>query len=127
MARFRLAALARLDVVGILAASLERWGVDGQARYAALLASAMTAVAKAPERATTRDRAEIRPGVRSFHTRHARGKHGVAAPVHVLYYRVARPDLIEIVRVLHERMEPSRRFAEPRRRTRKPAPPARHR
>jgi toxin ParE1/3/4 len=28
--------------------------------------------------------------------------------VHVLYYRVLAPGLIEIVRVLHERMEPSR-------------------
>jgi len=28
--------------------------------------------------------------------------------VHVLYYRTAAPGLIEIVRVLHERMEPSR-------------------
>jgi plasmid stabilization system protein ParE len=30
----------------------------------------------------------------------------------VLYYRVVTPDLIEIVRVLHERMEPSRHLSE---------------
>ncbi len=30
--------------------------------------------------------------------------------VHVLFYRVVRPGLAEIVRVLHERMEPSRHF-----------------
>jgi toxin ParE1/3/4 len=28
--------------------------------------------------------------------------------VHVVFYRVAHPDLIEVIRVLHERMEPSR-------------------
>jgi plasmid stabilization system protein ParE len=28
--------------------------------------------------------------------------------VHVLYFRVIQPDLVEIVRVLHERMEPGR-------------------
>lgn len=32
----------------------------------------------------------------------------VKRPVHVLYYRIVAPGLIEIVRVLHERMEPSR-------------------
>jgi toxin ParE1/3/4 len=36
----------------------------------------------------------------------------VRGPVHVLYYRVVRPDLVEIVRVLHERMEPSRHIGE---------------
>jgi toxin ParE1/3/4 len=32
----------------------------------------------------------------------------VRRPAHVLYYRALTPDLIEIVRVLHERMDPSR-------------------
>jgi len=32
----------------------------------------------------------------------------VAAPVHIVFYRVAGPDLIEVTRVLHERMELSR-------------------
>lgn len=32
----------------------------------------------------------------------------VKRPIHVLYYRVAQKGVIEIVRVLHERMEPSR-------------------
>jgi plasmid stabilization system protein ParE len=30
----------------------------------------------------------------------------------VLYYRAVAPGLIEIVRVLHERMEPSRQLSE---------------
>jgi hypothetical protein len=37
----------------------------------------------------------------------------VRRPVHVLFYRVVRPGLVEIVRVLHERMEPSRHCGEP--------------
>ena len=36
----------------------------------------------------------------------------VRRPVHVLYYRVAKKGVIEIVRVLHERMEPSRHLDE---------------
>jgi len=36
----------------------------------------------------------------------------VRRPVHVLYYRIAQKGVIEIVRVLHERMEPSRHLDE---------------
>ena len=49
-------------------------------------------------------------GIRSFHLRHARAGKAeaqVRKPVHVIYYRAVRPGLLEIVRVLHERMEPS--------------------
>ena len=55
--------------------------------------------------------AELMLGVRSLHIRHVRGGDPdgkVRRPVHVLYYRVAGPGVIEILRVLHERMEPSR-------------------
>jgi toxin ParE1/3/4 len=110
MARFRLSLLARADVAQILAVSVERWGIEGKRRYAAILAAGMRKVAAEPEGPTTRDRVELARGIRSFHLRHARsGKIGaqVRGPVHVLYYRVARPGLVEIVRVLHERMEPS--------------------
>jgi toxin ParE1/3/4 len=52
-------------------------------------------------------------GMRSFHIRNARvndPKTRVKRPVHILYYCVIEPRLIEIVRVLHERMEPRRHF-----------------
>jgi toxin ParE1/3/4 len=114
MARFRLSRQAKADLTHILATSAERWGVEGRHRYAALVAAAMRKVAADPEGPTTRDRAELAPGVRSFNTRHVRvddPKAKVRRPVHVLYYRVSAPDLIEIVRVLHERMEPSRRVS----------------
>ncbi len=54
---------------------------------------------------------DVLPGIRSFHIRHVAGadpRPQVRNPVHVLYYRTIGPELIEIVRVLHERMEPGR-------------------
>ena len=57
------------------------------------------------------DRPEVAPGLRSFHIRHSREESReapVAKPVHVIFYRVAEPGMVEIVRVLHERMEPER-------------------
>jgi toxin ParE1/3/4 len=115
MPSFRLSRLAEADLVGILAASSRQWGADGRSRYAALLAAAMRKIATEPEGPTTRRRDELRPGIRSFHLRHARGADPagrVRRPAHVLYYRAVAPGLIEIVRVLHERMEPSQQLSE---------------
>jgi toxin ParE1/3/4 len=70
----------------------------------------MRRVATDPQGRTTRDRADLLPGLRSFHIRHAGANDPgakVKRPVHILYYRMLQPGLIEIVRVLHERMEPS--------------------
>ena len=69
----------------------------------------MRRVASQPADPATADRGELLAGVRSFHIRHSRGESRempVASPVHMLFYRVAEPDVVEILRVLHERMEP---------------------
>ena len=111
MARFRLSRPAQADLAHILATSAERWGTEGRRRYAALLAAAMRRVASDPNGPSTRSRPDLLPTARSFHLRHARPDNPAArvkSPTHILYYRVVSPDLIEIVRVLHERMEPSR-------------------
>lgn len=115
MARFRLARPAQIDLANILSTSGERWGVEGQQRYAAVLAAALRQVAAEPDGPLTRKRSDLRSGIRSFHVQHARrSAEGakVKRPVHVLYYRVAQEAVIEIVRVLHERMEPSRHLDE---------------
>jgi toxin ParE1/3/4 len=116
MARFRLARPAQNDLANILATSAERWGIEGRQRYAAVLVAAMRQVAAEPEGPLTKKRPELRSGLRSFHIRYARSTPataGVRRPVHVIYYRVAREGVIEIVRVLHEKMEPSRHLDEP--------------
>ena len=111
MARFRLSLLARADLAQILATSAERWGIEGRRRYAAVLAAGMRKVAAEPEGPATRERVELSRGIRSFHLRNAsadKTQAQVRRPVQVLYYRVVRLGIVEIVRVLHERMEPSR-------------------
>ena len=113
MARLRLSRPARIDVARIFAESAKRWGVEPGRRYAATLAAALHQVAEDPLGRVTRGRPELFPGIRSFHLRHARVDDRVSRvrrPVHVVYYRVIWPGLIEIIRVLHERMEPSRQI-----------------
>ena len=115
MARFRLARPAQIDLANILATSAERWGAEGRQRYAAVLAAAMRQVADEPEGPLTKKRPELRSGIRSFHVRYARRSADAAKvrrPVHVLYNRVAQEGVIEIVRVLHEKMDPSRHLDE---------------
>ena len=115
MARFRLARPAQIDLANILATSAERWGTDGRQRYAAVLADAMRQVAAEPNGPLTKKRPDLRGGIRSFHVRYARRSADTAkvrSPVHVLYYRIAQEGVIEIIRVLHERMDPSRHLDE---------------
>jgi toxin ParE1/3/4 len=111
MARFRLSRPAQTDLARILATSLDRWGGAGQRRYATILTTAMRVVANEPQGFVTRDRAGLQSGLRSFHLRHVRAddpRVTVRRPVHVIYYRAIKPGLVEIVRILHERMEPGR-------------------
>jgi len=115
MSGFRLARPAQIDLVNILSTSAERWAAEGRQRYAAVLIAAMRQVAAEPDGPLTRKRPDLRSGIRSFHVRYARrSPEGatVRKVVHVLYYRVAEESVIEIIRVLHERMEPSRHLDE---------------
>lgn len=73
----------------------------------------MRRVASDPEAAVSQNRSDMLPGLRSFHLRHTRGEDREAKvnrPAHILYYRSIRPGLVEIVRVLHERMDPRRQL-----------------
>jgi toxin ParE1/3/4 len=111
VARFRLTRSAEADLARILAVSAERWGSDGRQRYEALLFNAIEQLAAQPEGPLTRKRNDVGSRVRSFHVRHTRRERRgerISQPVHVIYYRARRGGIIEIVRILHERMEPRR-------------------
>ena len=111
MVSYRLSRPAQADVMRILATSNARWGIEARRRYAATLATAMRYVAADPEAAISHDRGDMLRGLRSLHPRHARGEgteNRVSRPVHILYCRSIRPGLVEIVRILHERMDPRR-------------------
>jgi toxin ParE1/3/4 len=111
VARYRLSDPAKADIASVLRSSERLHGIEARIRYRALLAAAMRRIAAAPLGASTVDRGELFAGVRSFHIRHSRNESReapVGDPVHVIFFRPLGPGLIEIVRVLHERMEPSR-------------------
>jgi len=113
VARFRLSAPARADLATILESSARRRGEKGRRRYARLLSTAMRTVARDPESPLSQERDDLQSGIRGFHVRHARSasKSGVRLTVHVIFYRIAEPGVVEILRVLHEHMDPGLRLA----------------
>lgn len=114
MARYRLSAPAKADIAAILRTNEERHGKQARIRYRARLTAAMRRVAADPRGHSTADRTELFPGIRSFHIRHSRDESReapVANPAHAIYYRVLQPGVVEVVRVLHDRMEPGRHIA----------------
>jgi toxin ParE1/3/4 len=116
MARYRLSEPAKADIAAILQRSEKVHGKEARIRYRACLTAAMRRVAADPEGHSTVARAELDPGIRSFHIRHSRDasrEAPVTNPVHVLFYRVVQPGTVEIVRVLQERMEPRRHIGSP--------------
>src|SRR5262245_54205699 len=115
MARYRLTASAKADIASTLLRSEEIHGKQARIRYRALLMAALHHVAANPGGPMTSDRTELGSGVHSFHTRHSRRQSRearVASSVHVVIYRALRPGVVEIVRVLHERMEASQHIVQ---------------
>ncbi len=96
MARPRLTRAARRDLLEIGRYTRERWGDDQCRRYLTQLDQRFRSLAKAPTSGRTCD--EIKAGYWRYHE----GRH-------VIFYKIAGKTL-EIVRILHERMLPSRRL-----------------
>jgi toxin ParE1/3/4 len=111
VARFRLSEPAKTDIAAVLRTSETMHGAEARLRYRTLLTAAMRRIAADPQGPLSVDRGELFAGVRSYHIRHSRSDSlaaPVGDPVHVIFYRAGEPGVIEIVRVLHERMLPSR-------------------
>jgi toxin ParE1/3/4 len=73
-----------------------------------MLVDAVKRSSTEPEGPTTRARTELAPALRSLHLQHSRARgpqFKVKSPPHILYYHVITPDVVEIVRMLHEHMD----------------------
>jgi toxin ParE1/3/4 len=126
MARHRLSDPAKADIASVLRASDTMHGREARIHYRGLLTAALRHIVADPMGLSTIDRSELFAGLRSLHIRHGRTESLEASarhPVHVIFYRAVEPDLIEIVRVLHERMEPSRHIGSESAELDKPAEP----
>jgi toxin ParE1/3/4 len=96
LARFTLSPKAQRDLEEIWDFSTERWGEAQAETYVRSIRAAIETVAADPRRGRPCD--EVRPGYRKL---------GVGS--HLLFYRQADAG-IEIIRILHQRMDAVRRL-----------------
>lgn len=99
MPGFVLTNKAKADLKTIARYTENQWGREQRNRYLALLDSSFHDLAAAPFKG--RDCSEIRAGYR---------KYGVGR--HIIFYRQTAPDLVEVVRILHDRMDVPRRLSD---------------
>ncbi|MHB0773085.1 type II toxin-antitoxin system RelE/ParE family toxin [Bradyrhizobium sp. 1.29L] len=98
--RIRLGGAAELDFANILKWTTENFGPRQSRIYRDTLVQAIAELANGPDVAGARARDEI---MRNLHTLHV-ARHGRRGS-HILMYRVATKTTIEIVRILHDRMD----------------------
>ena len=94
MSRYRLTAAAQRDLSSIWDFTEERWDVRQAETYVTEIRAAIERIADDPRRGRACD--EIREGYRRY---------GIGS--HVLFYR-QRPDGVDVIRMLHQRMDPTR-------------------
>lgn len=98
--RVRLGAAAEVDFANILRWTAENFGARQSRVYRGTLVQTIVDLAGGPDVAGSRARDEIMAGLRTLHVAR-RGRRGS----HFLMYRVAPKNTIEVVRILHERMD----------------------
>ncbi len=98
--RVRLCAAAELDFANILGWTAENFGARQARVYRDMLVLAIGELANGPDLPGSKARDEIMPGLRTLHIA-GRGRRGS----HFLMYRAAPERTIEIVRILHDRID----------------------
>ena len=92
--------LADADLIGIYIYTYETWGESQAVRYSDALKAAIYRLAEEPRLPGTLDRSGLYPGCRSYLVKR-----------HLILYRVVE-DSLEVVRILHGRMDIPSRIAE---------------
>jgi len=110
MAKYRIAHTAVSDIEDVLRYSQVQFGARARVRYQELIRTAIEDLAVTPTRVGSSPRDEISPGLRSFHLTYVRERAAtttgtVQRPRHIVFYRLADDQVIEIVRILHDAME----------------------
>lgn len=98
--RVRLGAAAEVDFANILKWTTENFGARQSRVYRDSLVQAIGELADGPNAVGSKTRNDIMAGLRTLHVAR-RGRRGS----HFLMYRAAPNSTIEIVRILHDRMD----------------------
>jgi toxin ParE1/3/4 len=101
--KIRLGEEAEKDFAQILKYTHDTFGARQVAAYRATLIDALAELASGPDALGSVARDEILPNLRKLHVAR-RGRHGR----HFILYRAASGSIIEVIRILHDRMDLAR-------------------
>ncbi len=101
--RIRLSGAAERDYREILETTLERFGERQLETYRVTLIEALAALEAGPDISGSKAREEILPDLRTLHVAR-KGRRGS----HLILYRAAPGNIVEVSRILHERMDLAR-------------------
>ena len=96
------------DTDNILQTTFLRWGNDAKNRYTQLIKRAYRILEFNPYAIGTKNIDEFPSSLRRFPLRNLnqnKSLNRVKNPPHVIYYRIYDPTHVEILRILHERMD----------------------
>ena len=104
---YRLTAAAEHQIDEILLQSARNYGLDAAGRYGALILAVVEALGDKPDSPGFVELPRLR-GVRAYPARLARNRidpsRRVAAPRHLVVYRLAPDGIVEILGLAHDRM-----------------------
>ena len=104
--RVRLAEQAEQDLLGITLWTVQNFGVQQAEVYAETLSLAVQSLHNGPETVGATAREDIGPGIRTLHVAR-QGRKGR----HFVVFREAAEQTIDVLRLLHERMDLARHLS----------------
>ena len=96
----QLADMAEIDLIGIKIWTTEKFGAPQAAKYLEVITSALEDLITGPEPIGSKSREDIGPNIRSLHVQR-RGYKGR----HLLVFKEARNQTIQVLRLLHDSMD----------------------
>lgn len=105
-----LAPAADRDILGILRWTHQQFGEQASIRYEHLIATAITDIAEYADRPGVKERPDLAPGLFTYHLAYSRERTAASSrrvkrPRHFLVFRHKDAQTVEILRVLHDRMD----------------------
>lgn len=104
----RLTHQAELDVLDIAKWTAEQFGALQADQYLETISQALEALTNGPETAGVKNRNELAPGICTLHI----ARYGRKAS-HFVVFRVSEEQVLDILRILHDRMDLSRHIPDP--------------
>ena len=103
MVRLYRSALAEQDLNALVEHTVNTWGVAQAEKYVDMVETALATITAHPDIGTPRF--EVRPGVLAYHLSRDGGKAS-----HFVYYRVTEAGDVQVIRILHDKMDPYRQL-----------------